>query len=126
MRGFVENHGALLPHQRCKTAGALRALAGEEAFKGESSRRQAGERERGQRRGGAGHHGDGQVSFCDGCDGNIAGVGDGGHARIREQQHTLAILYRLHNGFTAFGFVVVVVDDDAAARAHAKPGGEGS
>ena len=101
------------------------ALAGEETFEGESSGGQTGERERGQRSGGAGHHGDGQVGFCDGCGGNVAGVGDGGHARIREQQHTLTVLYRLHDGCAAFSFVVVVVDDDAAAGAHAKPGSEG-
>ena len=126
MRGFVENHGALLPRQRCKAAGALGALAGEEAFEGESSGGQAGERERGQRGGGAGHHRDGQVGFRDGCGGNVAGVGDGGHARVREQQHALTVLYRLHDGFATFGFVMVVVDDDATAGAHAKPGGEGA
>ena len=45
--------------------------------------------------------------------------------RVREQ-HTPTVLYRLHDGFATFGFVVVVVDDDAAAGAHTKPGGEGS
>ena len=126
MRRFVENHGAFLPRQRGEAARTLGALAGEETLKGKSSGGQAGERERGQRGGGAGHHGDGQVGFRDGCGGNVAGVGDGGHARIREQQHALAVLYRLHDGFATFGFVVVVVDDDATAGAHAKPGGEGA
>ena len=111
--------------QVLQVARGLPVLAGKEAFEGEAVGGQAGQGERDEGGGGPGQDGQGDAGVDGGARQAEARVGDGGHARVGDEDDARPAPGGLDDARGLGGPVVVMQGDEAPAERDAQARGQG-
>ena len=124
LAGLEEHQGAGLGGQLGEPAAPPDVLGRREALEAEPVAGQAGHGQRGGHRGRPGQHPDPGARLGRGRHQPVPGVADRGHARVRDQQHVLALAEHAEELVTAAPLDRVPVRDDPAGQLDAEGGGQ--